>query len=221
MIRTAEGGVHTNTGGSDASGTILPTNQGGADGLRASTADHRPTAANSRSADEIVPAPAVRPHQARTTNTDPEGLAGRSPEEINGPRNQRGTSTGTGRHDPRRTAIWRGSLWLEDAVSKSLELGSQSSPGRPPNSRGQTPAISRLPGLFRVRLNSVPGLHRSTPDGHTTQPCQLSRRTFKDVVYIQPLEGNRRRPDLATPPGGWNDRAGRPISFYTTPGSSF
>jgi len=146
---------------------------------------------------------------------------GRSPEDINGPRNQRGTSTGTGRHDPRLTAIRRGSLRFEDAVSECLDLGSQSSPGRPLNSRGQRPEISRLPGIFRVGLNSVERLHCSSPDGYTTQARQLSRRTVKDAVCIQPLEGSSLKPDLATCPVGRNDRAGRHTSFYTTPGSSF
>jgi len=54
-----------------------------------------------------------------------------------------------------------------------------------------------------------------------TQTGQLSRRTVEDVARIQPPEGSSHRLHLATRPGGWRDRAGRPASFYTTPGSSF
>jgi hypothetical protein len=220
-IRTVEGGICTDTGGIDAGGTVLPTNPRGADGLRAPTADYRPATADHRPANEIVPAPAVRSYRARTTNPDAEDRTGRSLEETTSSKNQQGFTTGTGRYDPGSTAIWRGSPRFEDAVSECVDISSQSGSGGSPGARRQRSEISRLPGLFRVGSNSVKGLDCSTPDGHTTQTRQLSRRTVEDAVRIQPPEGNSLRRDIATRPGGRNDRAGRPTSFDITPGSSF
>jgi hypothetical protein len=183
-VRKVEGGVHTNTGGIDVRSAVLPTNQRSADGLRAPTADYRPTAAGYGPPNEAVPAPAVRPHPARTTDTDSEDEAGRSPAEASGFGNQRRPATGTGRYDPGRTTIWRGSPRFEDAVSQCVDISSQSSPGGSPGSGRQRLEISRLPGLFRVGSNSVERLDCSTLDGHTTQARQLSRRTVKDAVCI-------------------------------------
>jgi hypothetical protein len=219
--RTVAGGVRTDTGGINAGSTVLPTNPRGADGLRAPETDPRPTATDHRPADETVPASAVRSHRTRTTDTDPEERTRRSLEEASGPRNQRRPATGTGRYDPGRTAIWRGSPRFEDAVRECFDVSSQGGPSCSPGPRGQRPEISRLPGLFRVGSNSVERLDCSTPNGHTTQTRQLSRRTVDDAVRIQSAEGNRLRTDLATRPGGRDDRAGRPTSFCTTPGSSF
>jgi len=219
--RTTDGGVRTNTGGTDAGSTVLPTNPRGTDGLQAPTADHQPTATNHGLAIKIVPASVVRSYRSGTTNSDPEERTGRSPAEASSPRNRRGLATGIGGHDPRRTAVWRGSPRFEDAVSECLDVGSQGGPGCPSSPGRQRPEISRLPGLFRVGSNSVERLDCSTQDGHTTQARQLSRRTVEDAVRIQPPEGKRLGPDLATRPGGRNDRAGRPTSFYTTAGSSF
>jgi hypothetical protein len=146
---------------------------------------------------------------------------GRSLEEASGPRNQRGPATGTGRYDPRRTTIWRVSQRSEDAVSECLDIGSQGGSSYSPGSRRQRSEISRFPRLFRVGLQSVERLDCLTPDGHTTQARQLSRRTVEDAVCIQPPEGNSLRPDFATRPRRRNDRAGGPTSFYITPGSSF
>jgi hypothetical protein len=61
----------------------------------------------------------------------------------------------------------------------------------------------------------------STPDGHTTQARQLSRRTVEDWVCIQPPEWSSLTPDIATRPGERQNRVGRPTSIYTTPGSRF
>jgi len=220
-VRTTDGCVCEHTRSIDAGGTILPTNPRGTDDLRAPTTDHRSTATVDGPASEAVPTPVMRPHQVRTTDADSEERTGRSPEGTNSPRNQRGTSTRVGGDDPRRTTFWRGSPQFEDAVSERLDLSGQSGSGCSSGSGGQRPEISRLPGLFRVGSNSVERLDCSTPDGHTTQADQLSRRTVEDAVPIQPPEGNSLRTDLATRPGGRNDRAGRPTSFYTTPGSSF
>jgi len=218
--RITDRGVRADAGSIDAGGTILPTNSRGTDGLRAPTTNNRSTAADHRPTGETVPAPAVRSYRAGTTNTDPEGRTGRSHEETTGSRNQRGATTGVGRYDLGRTAIWRGSPRFEDAVSECVDIGSQGSPGCPPGSGGQRPEISRLPGLFRIGSNSVERLDCSTQDGHTTPTRQLSRRTVEDAVRIQSPEGSRLGPNTATRPGGRNDRVGRPTSFYTTPGSS-
>jgi hypothetical protein len=73
--RPVERGVQTDTGDIDVGSTVLPTNSRGTDGLRASTVDYRPTAADYTPPNEAVPALAVRPYQARTTDTDSEERA--------------------------------------------------------------------------------------------------------------------------------------------------
>jgi len=173
-VRTTDRGVCANTGGIDAGSTILPTNPRGTDGLRAPTTDRQPTTTNYRPASEAVPAPTMRPYSNRAINADSEERTGRSPEETSGPRNRRGDTTGVGRYDPGRTTIWRGSPRFEDVASQRLDSGSQSGSGHSQGSGRQRPEISRLPGLFRVRSNSVERLDCSTPNGHTTQTRQLS-----------------------------------------------
>ena len=219
--RTADGGVCTDARSIDAGGTILPTDPRGTEGLRAPTTNNRPTTADHRPASKTVPTPAMRPYRAGTTNTDSTERTGRGLEETPASRNQRGSAIGTGRYDPGCTAIWRGSPRFEDAVSECVDISSQSGPSCSPGSGRQRPEISRLPGLFRVGSNSVEGLDCSTSNGHTTQARQLSRRTVENAVRIQSPEGSRLRTNLATRPGGRNDRVGRPTSFDTTPGSSF
>jgi len=221
MVRTTEGGVRTNTGGIDAGGTLLPTHPRGADGVRAPTTNYRSAAADHRPADKAIPAPAVRSYRAGTTNTDSDDRTGRSQGETRSRRNRRGATAGTGGDEPGRMAIWRGSPQFEDAVGEHLDVGSQGSPGCSPGPGRLRPEIPRLPGLFRVGSNSVERLDCSTPDGNTTQTRQLSRRTGKDAVCIQSPESSSLGPDFTTRPGGRNNRAGRPTSFYTTPGSSF
>jgi hypothetical protein len=161
-------GVHTKIETIDTDSTVPPTNSRGTDGQRAPTADYRPAAADYRSRNEAVPAPAVRPHRAQTTDTDSEEQAGRSLEETTSCRNQRGPSTATGQYDLGHTAIWRGSPQFEDAVSECLDVSSRNCSGYSPGSRRQRPEISRLPGLFRVGSNSVEKLDCSTTDGHMT-----------------------------------------------------
>jgi hypothetical protein len=70
-------------------------------------------------------------------------------------------------------------------------------------------------------LDSVERRHVSTLDGHTAQAHPLCRRTVKDAVRIQPPEEGSLRSGLTTRPGGRHDRAGRPTSIYSTPGSSY
>jgi hypothetical protein len=152
----------------------------------------------------------VRPYRVRTTKADSQERERRSLEETTSSGNQRGSSTRAGRYDPGRTAIWRGSPRFEHAVSECVDVTSQSGPGYSGRQRSE---ISRLPGHFRNRSNSVERLDCSPPDGHTTQTRQLSRRTVEDAVRIQPPEGDSLRPDFATRPGGRNDRAERPTSF--------
>src|SRR5882757_3363186 len=212
----------SNTAGSEQGGTILATRERNTTSVQPARGDRRPAESDNHPSGTDPTSPArVRSHQTGTTDTDPEERTGRSLEETSGPRNQRGPTAGTGRYDPGRTAIWRGSPRFEDAVSECLDVSSQGGSGCSPGPGRQRPEISRLPGLFTVGSNSVERLDCSTPDGHTTQARQLSRRTVEDAVCIQPPEGNSLRTDLATREGRRNDRAGRPTSFYTTPGSSF
>jgi len=157
--------------------------------------------------------------EARRRAAAPGTNEGRSQTVTCSIRNKQGTLRRTGRYDPGCTAICRGSPLFEDAVGECLDVGRQSGPGCSLGPRRQLPEISRLPGLFRVRSNSVERLDCSTPDGHMTQARQLSRWTVEDAVCIQPPKGSRLKTDFATHPGGRNDRAGRPTSFLV-PGPS-
>jgi len=220
-IRRTEGGVQTDTGGIDAGGAVLPANPGGTHDLQGSTANHRPTAADHGRTNEADPAPAVRPYRVRATDTDSDEWMGRGQKETCSTRDGRGPSTRTGGYDPGCTTIWRGSPQFEDAVSECLDIASQSGPSCSTCSERQRSDVSRLPRHFRVGSISVERLDCSTSNGNTTQTRHLSRRTVQDAVRIQLPEENSLRTDLATCPGGRNDRAGRPTSFYKTPGSSF
>ena len=64
---------------------------------------------------------------------------------------------------------------LEDAVSKCSVVSGPGSHNSPPAIRELRTEISRLPGFFRVGLNTVERLDCSTPDGHITQPSQRFR----------------------------------------------
>jgi hypothetical protein len=159
----------------------------------------------------------VRPYRVGAADTDSDERTGRSQEETRSTRDEGKPPTRTGGYELGRTAIWRASPQFKDAVSKCLNTGSQSSARGSPSSRGQTSEISPLPRHFWVGSNSVERLDCSTPDGNTTQAHQFSRRTVEDAVHIQPQQGSSLKPDLGTRPGGRNERAGRPTSFYTTP----
>ena len=102
--------------------------------MRAPTTDHRSTAADHRSANEAVPAPAVRPYRAGATHSDSDKRMGRSLKETYGTRNRQGHVTRTRRYDPGCTAIWRGSPQFEDAVSKCIDISSESGTGGSPGS---------------------------------------------------------------------------------------
>jgi hypothetical protein len=173
-VQWVERGVRTDPGGIDACSAVLPTDPRGADGLRVPTTNYRPTAADYRPTNETVPAQAVRPNRARTTDAGTEQPAGRRLEENDSSRYQRGASARTGQYDPGRRTIWRGSPQCEDAVRECLDVSSQGGPGHSPGSRRQRLEISRLLRLFRVGSNSVERLDCSTPNGHTTQTRQLS-----------------------------------------------
>ena len=62
---------------------------------------------------------------------------------------------------------------------------------------------------------------RSTADCHSTQTPQFSRQSLNDGVHNQTPLGHSRQADLATHPGGWNGRVGRPTRFHITPGRSW
>jgi len=220
ILRT-EGCIWTNKGGVHEGGTVLSANPGSTDGVRAPTTNHWSATADHRPTGEAISAPAMQPYRVRTTDLDSDGQEGQSQTETHSTRNGREASTRTSGYDPGLTAIWRGRPQFDDAVSKLHDVSSQSGSGCGPCSRESRQEISRLPGLFRVRSNSVGRLHCSTPDGYTTQTLQLSRQAVEDAVCIQPPQGNSLEPDLATRPGGQNDWAGRPTSIDTSPGSSF
>jgi len=135
-------------------------------------------------------------------------------------RNRRNTPRGCAGIDRGSTAIRRGSPRCDEAVSQCSYIGSVGSSRSPSDSRRQRPEISRLPRRFRVGSNSVERLWCSTPDAHTQQAHQPSRRTVEDVVHFHSAEGHILRPDLATHLGWRNDWAGRPTSLYTTPRSN-
>lgn len=154
-------------------------------------------------------------------NSNPADHAGQSQAETRSPDDRRGATRGFSSDDPRRIEIWRGSPQLEDAVNQCSHVGSQGGISCSPGSRRQRPEMSRLPGLFRVRSNSVQQLDSFTLDEDLTLTNQLSRRTVEDAVHIQLSEGSSLRPDLATHLEERTYWAGRPTSFHATPGSSF
>ena len=220
-IRRNTGQAETVPGSPVGSRLVYGTSGPATEGVRPPGTNHQATERDHRSTDEGVPAPTVRSYRDGATNTDSDKWTGRSKEETRSCRDRRGATGGIGNNDTGCTTIWRGSPRFEDAVSQRPYPGSQSSSSCSPGPGGQRPQISRLPRLFRVRSNSVERMDCSTPDGYTTQARQLSWRTVEDAVRIQPPERSSLSPDLTTSPGGWNDRAGRPTSFYSTPGSSF
>ena len=81
--------------------------------------------------------------------------------------------------------------------------------------------ISRLPGLFRVGSNLVERLDCATSDVHPPYAQQVPRRISQDAVRLQPPEWTRLEANPAIRSGRRGSRAGRPTSFYITPGSSF
>jgi len=83
-IRRTEGGVRTNTESTNKGAVILTADPGSTDGVRAPTTDHWSTAADHRSANEAVPAPAVRLYQAWATDTNSDEQTGRSTNETCG-----------------------------------------------------------------------------------------------------------------------------------------
>jgi hypothetical protein len=201
-------------------GTVLLAHLRRTDGVQPSTTNHQPAAADHRPTDAAVLASTEQSHGVGTTNTDSCERTGQCKEVTSRTRNGQGTSTRTGRYDLGHTAIWRCSPRFEDSVSKCIDVSSQSGPSCSPGSGLQRPEISRLPGLFRIRSNSVERLDRSTLDGNMTQARQLSRRTVAAAIHVQSPERKILRPDFPTRPEGWNDRARRPTTFYKTHGSS-
>jgi len=181
---------------------------------RITEADHGP-------AITTVPVSAVRPFDIRTTVEGIETRAGWSQVNSESGRNGQRALTGVGRYDVRRSTIRTGSPSCEDAVTQCSVLSSLGSPDSPPATGRPRTEDSWLPGLLRVTMNSVERLHCSTLDGYMTQALLLSWRTVEDQVCIQPPKGRSLWPDFATRPGGRNNRAGKPTSCYTTPGSSF
>jgi len=136
-------------------------------------------------------------------------------------RNGRRRKEGVGRYDQGRPRSQRGESEFENAVSKCAILSRTGSATSPPPTRGQRTEVPRLPGLFRIGSHSVARLDCATSDGHPPYTQQVPRRTSQDEVRLQPPERARLEANLAARPGQWRNRAGRPASLYTTPGSSF
>jgi len=142
-------------------------------------------------------------------------------EEIHCRRNRRGPMGGTFSDDMGCIAIWRGGPRIEDTTSQCSNFGNQSNSGCSLGSRWQRPAMSWLPRLFKVKSNSVVRLDCSIPHSNSTEACHCTPKTVEDAVRIQPSDGRRLGTELATCLGGWNDKAERPTSIFTTPGSSY
>jgi hypothetical protein len=117
--------VCTDTPGIEKGGTVLTAHLRSTDSVKSPTTDYRPSAADHRSTDEAVLAPAVEPYTVIATNTDSDEHTGRGQDATPGTRGKRGSSTRTVGHDPGRRAIWWGSPQLEKAVSECLNVGSQ------------------------------------------------------------------------------------------------
>jgi len=189
--------------------------------VQPSTTDHQTAVADYRPAGQAIPHPAVRSSRDGATNTVSDEQVGRVRTYIYGTMNQRGPPTHVVRQDSGRTAIWRGGLQYENAVSECSNPGSQGRTSCAPSPGRQRPVMFRLPGLSSIGSNSAERLHCLTQDGHTTHNPQRTRRTVEDAVCIQRPEVRSLRPDLATLPGGRNDWAGGSTRVYIAPRSSF
>jgi len=207
-------------GGVEECRVVYRARDDGAEGVWSPHTDNCITETDHRPAHAAVSTSRVRPLDVRPTTGNIEAAAGGSKEGSQDGRNGQRPTTGTGRHDTRRQTVGGGSRSFEDAVSQCALLSGPGSSNSSPATRRQRIVVSRLPGLFRIGSRSVEGLDSLTPHGHTTQTRQLSQRAVEDALRIQSLEGNSLRPDFATRQGWQRDWAGRPASFYTTPGIS-
>jgi len=152
-VQRTEGGIRTDTGGTHAGGTVLTANSGGADGVCAPTTNHNSAAADHRSTDNASPASSVRLYPVRATDTDSDERTGRGQDVNRSTRDRRGPSARTGRHDPGRTAIWRGSPQLANA----LTLAARVAPAAPqaPEDKGQNfPDSPNFSGSDQTQLRS-------------------------------------------------------------------
>jgi len=220
-LRWETGHTGRSTGCAEEGGTVYRTRGHGTEGVWQPGTVNRITESDYGPANTTVPASGLRSFDIRATAGDIEAGVGRSQEDPENGGNRPGPTTGTGRYDTRRQTIGRWSPTIDDTVSQRAILSGNGSPDSTPAIRRPTTEVCRLPGLLRIRSNSVERLDCSTPDGHTMQTCQFPRQTVEDAVRILPPEGSSFRPDFATRPGGQGDRAGRPTTLYTTPGSSF
>jgi len=131
----------------------------------------------------------IRSHQLRRTDTNPLERTGDSPMHSQDRMDTRGDMTGNRRHDTGCMGILVGSPRFDDAASKCPILSRTDSPTSPLAAGGQRTEISRIPGHFRVGLNSVERLDCSTSDGHTTQTRQLSDERSKMPCTFNRLSG--------------------------------
>jgi len=124
-----------------------------------------------------LPTGQIESFQDGEQNMGPNKRMGRIQKEICGTRHRQEAAGGTERNDPKRTAIWRGGLRLEDAVSQCSNICTQGSSGSSSGIGIQWPEISRLHGLFNIWSHFVERWDCSTPDGYLTKARQLSQPT--------------------------------------------
>jgi len=214
--------VDDNTTGLEQGGAVLATRPGDPTSVQSPRGDRRPAESNNHPpGTDPTPPARMRSYRLRDTIIDPPERTGGSPTNPPNSGDRRRSEEGIGRYDQRRPRSQRGRPEFEDAVSECAILSRTGSASSPPPTRRQRTEISRLPGLFRVGSNSVERLDCATPDGDPPYTQQVSRRAGENEVRLQPPERDRPETDTATRPRQWRDRAGKPTSFYTTPGSSF
>jgi len=207
-------------GGAQQSRAVHQTHGHSTEGVRSPGPDNRGTETNHGPAGTAVPIPRVWSLGVPTTAGSIETGTGGSQEHPEDGRSGRGPLSRIGWFDTRRQTVREPSPSPEDAVSECAILGGSGSPSSPPSTGRPRTEVSQPPGLSTIRSNWVESLDCSTSNGHTTQARKLSQWPVEDVVCIQLPEGSRLRPDFATHSCERRDRAGRPTSFYKTPGSS-
>jgi len=214
--------VDGNTTDPGQGGTVLATRTGDTTGVQPSRGDNRPAEPdNHPSGTDPTPPARMRSYQLRDTIGDPPERTRGIPTDPPDGGNRRGPEEGTGRYDQGCPGSQLGGQEFESTVSECVILSRTGSATSPPPTRGQRAEISRLPGLFRVGSNSVERLGCATPDGYLPYTQQVPRRAGENEVRLQPPERARPETGLATCPGQRRDRAGKPVSIYTTPAGSF
>jgi len=194
--------IDDNTIGPEQGGTVLATRTGNTISVLSPRGDHRPAESNNHPpGTDPTPPARMRSCRLRDTIGDPPKRTGGSPTNPPDSGDRRRPEVGVGRHDQRRPRSQRGGPEFQDAVSECAILSRTGSPSSPPLTRRQRTEISRLPGLFRVRSNSVERLDCAIPDGYPPYTQQVSRRAGENEVCLPPPKRDRPAADIATRPG--------------------